>query len=214
MTVSSTPLESKSFRIFNPTSKKAFWLTAKEDGAMVVDEVNPDQTYCPDLLQDPVYTPSPAIFTTGVPTITTFQFDGQLGVGSTVSLNSGSGVVSTISLSGSMMTFQYTASTGDVLKFTVKSSDGSKTARRLFTPATVTLGPSYIPDSLTKTVFTHGWAVSATATFDRPIASLNVEIVDDSGVRPEPSQSPSLDRQLTSRTLSFNPGRASSDSHR
>ena len=103
--IGSTSFETSTFRVFNPSSRKAFFLTAQDDGAMVISEVSPDPSHSPGLLQDPVYTPSPAIFTTSVPTITTFQFDGNLGAGSTVSLNSGSGVVSTISLAGSMMTF-------------------------------------------------------------------------------------------------------------
>ena len=182
MTVSSTSVETKSFRIFNASSKKSFWLTAQDDGGMVASEVNSDPAHAPVLLVDPVSTPSPAIFTTEVPTQTTFQFDGVLGVGSGVSLTDGSaGTISSVSLSGSMMIFQYTAAASDKLKFTVKSADLSKTARRLFSPATFTPGPSYVSGSLTQTLFTHGWSASATASFSRSLGSLSAEIVNDAG---------------------------------
>jgi hypothetical protein len=136
------------------------WLVTTDEGTLTFSEVNPDRGHCPDLLSvDPVASPAPAVFTTSVATTATFQFDGELGAGSTVAVtNPGvAGTVSAISLAGSMMVFSYTAATGDVLKFTVKSADGSKTARRLFTPATITLGPAYLADSLTKTLYTDGW---------------------------------------------------------
>ena len=124
--IGSTSFETSTFRVVNPSSKKAFFLTAQDDGAMLVSEVSPDPSHCPDLLQDPVYTPSPAFFTTGVPTITRFEFDGNLGADSTVSLNSGAGVVSTISLSGSMLTFQYTAAMNGQFAALVMGADQAR----------------------------------------------------------------------------------------
>ena len=156
------------------------WLFTSDEGTLEIGEVNPDNAHCPNLLVDPVASPAPSVFTTGVSTTAFFQFDGLLGAASSVSVT-GSGTVTSIAVSGSTMTFSYTAATGDALKFAVKSADGGKTARRLFRPATVTLGPSYVADSLTQALFTHGWPASATATFDRPLASLDVDIVDDAG---------------------------------
>jgi hypothetical protein len=109
------------------------------------------------------------------------------------------GTVSAISLAGSTMVFSYTAATGDVLKFTVKSADGSKTARRLYTPATITLGPAYLADSLTKTLYTDGWPASATLNFDRSVASVaTVTLVSDSG-----AQAGTLSHSLSGSTLTL-----------
>ena len=178
----STPLTADALRIKNKATGRGMWLVTTDEGTLTTSEVNPDSSHCPDLLVNPVSAPDPAVFTTGVAVVATFQFDGELGAGSTVAVT-GSGTVSAINLAGSMMVFSYTAATGDVLKFTAKSADGSKTARRLFTPATVTLGPSYVPDSLTQSLFTHGWAASATASFDRPLAAgLNVIILGVDGL--------------------------------
>ena len=128
------------------------WLYTSGEGTLEMGEVNPDAGHCPSLLVEPVLRPVPAVFTTGVATTATFQFDGMLGVGSSVAVV-GSGTVSPASIGGSTLTFQYTAATGDVLKFNVNSANGIKTARRLFTPTTITLGPSYVPGSLTRTNF-------------------------------------------------------------
>ena len=179
---SATNFQTKSIRVYNENSRKAYWLSASDSGTMVMSEISPDVTRVPDLLRDPVALPAVPVFTTGAPTTTTMQFDGLLGAGSTVALNEGSGTVASPSPSGSTMTFQYTAAADDVLKFVVQSGDGSRTARRVFTPATLTLGPAYVADSLTQTLFTHGWAASATATFTREIGSVIVDIVDDAGV--------------------------------
>ena len=148
------------------------WLFTSNEGTLQVAEVNPDAGHCPGLLTDPVSSPTPNVFTTGEPTTATLQFDGSLGVGSTVDVV-GSGTVSAISLAGSTMVFQYSAIAADVLKFTVKSSDGTKTARRLFTPATITLGPAYLTDSLSRTLYTDGWPASATLSFDRDVVTVS-----------------------------------------
>jgi hypothetical protein len=178
---SASDFQTKSIRIYNDNSKKAYWLSASDSGAMVMSEINSDVTRVPILLRDPVALPAVPVFTTGVSTTTTMQFDGLLGAGSTVALNQGSGTVASPSVSGSTMTFQYTAAANDVLRFVVKSGDGSKTARRVFTPETITLGPTYVENSLTQTLFTHGWVASTTATFNREIGSVIVDIVDNAG---------------------------------
>ena len=195
----STPLTADTLRIKNKTTGRGVWLVTTDEGTLTFSEVNPDRGHCPDLLSvDPVASPAPAVFTTSVATTATFQFDGELGAGSTVAVT-GSGTVSAISLAGSMMVFSYTAATGDVLKFTVTSADGSKTARRLFTPATVTLGPAYLADSLTKTLYTDGWPASATLNFDRSVASVaTVTLVSDSG-----AQAGTLSHSLSGSTLTL-----------
>ena len=198
----STPLTADTLRIKNKTTGRGVWLVTTDEGTLTFSEVNPDRGHCPDLLSvDPVASPAPAVFTTSVATTATFQFDGELGAGSTVAVtNPGvAGTVSAISLAGSTMVFSYTAATGDVLKFTVKSADGSKTARRLYTPATITLGPAYLADSLTKTLYTDGWPASATLNFDRSVASVaTVTLVSDSG-----AQAGTLSHSLSGSTLTL-----------
>jgi hypothetical protein len=197
----SSPLTADTLRIRNKATGRAMWLVTTDEGALTSSEVNPDRGHCPDLLINPVSAPDPAVFITGTPTTATFQFDGELGASSTVAVtNAGvTGSVSAISLAGSMMVFQYTAASGDVLKFTAKSADGSKTARRLFTPATVTLGPAYVADSLTQTVFTDGWPASATLNFDRVVATVGgVTLVSDSG-----AQAGTLTHSLSGSTLTL-----------
>ena len=195
----STPLTADTLRIKNKTTGRGVWLVTTDEGTLTFSEVNPDRGHCPDLLSvDPVASPAPAVFTTSVATTATFQFDGELGAGSTAAVT-GSGTVSAISLAGSTMVFSYTAATGDVLKFTVKSADGSKTARRLYTPATITLGPAYLADSLTKTLYTDGWPASATLNFDRSVASVaTVTLVSDSG-----AQAGTLSHSLSGSTLTL-----------
>ena len=79
---SASDFETKSIRIFNETTKKAYWVSANGDGAMELSEVNSDVTYVPNLLKDPVSLPATPVYTTGIPTVTNLEFDGLLGAAS------------------------------------------------------------------------------------------------------------------------------------
>lgn len=178
----STSFSADTIRVINKTTGRGMWLVIDDTGTLTTSEVNSDRRHCPALLVDPIVAPLPAVFVTGVQVVATFQFDGLLGVGSSVSVM-GLGTIASISLVDSWMTFQYTAANDDVLKFNVKSADGAKTARRVFKPATITYGPDYVPGSLTRTLFTDDWPASATLQFNRPLATVGgVTLVSATGV--------------------------------
>jgi hypothetical protein len=92
----STALTTDTIRIRNKATGRGMWLVTNEDGNLTTSEVNSDRRYCPYLLVDPVSTPAVAVFTTGVPTTATLQFDGLLGSGSTVT-SMGSGTIASVS---------------------------------------------------------------------------------------------------------------------
>ena len=170
--VNFTPVSLESARILNRQTGRGMWLYTSGEGTLQVAEVNPDAGHCPSLLVDPVSSPYSARLHHGRrndrdPPI---RWNARRRL---YGRRDGLRYCLAISLAGSTMVFQYSASASDVLKFTVKSSDGTKTARRLFTPATITLGPAYLTDSLSRTLYTDGWPASATLSFDRDVVSVS-----------------------------------------
>ena len=177
---SATTFSTDSINIKNRNGRGS-WFVVNDTGELVLSEINPDPTHIPSLLKDPIAEGVDLV--TGVAHSLTFQFDGILGPASTVSVV-GSGNVSSATVSKSNLHLSYTPNSGDVLRFIVKSADGQRVSRRHFTPATVTLGPSYVLNTLTPALFTDGWPISAALSFDREVASVvSVTLVNDVGVQ-------------------------------
>jgi hypothetical protein len=87
-----------------------------------------------------------------------------------------------ISISGSHINFTYTPAALDVLKFTVTSPNLNRTARRLFKPTLVNLGPSYVTNTLAPLSFVDGWPTVVTADFDRALSLMpSVSVFDANG---------------------------------
>ena len=160
---SSTSLTAETLRIKNRSTGRAMWLVVDDSGTLQTSEVSLDVNYAPDFLTAPIAEATPAqesgsAFVIGRAYALTFIFDGNLGVGSTVGLqNPTGGVVTGISVSGSHVNFTYTSAALDVLKFTVVAPNLNRTARRLFKPFLVNLGPSYVTNTLGPLSFVDGW---------------------------------------------------------
>ena len=164
------------------------WLVVDEAGTLNTSDVcfNPD--HVPDLHPSPMGEAAPPPEADGVLVVgrsydLTFSFDGNLGAGSTVGLlASTGGVVRGVSVIKSRMQFVYTPAAFDVLRFTAVAPDLGRTARRLFRPVLVNLGPNYVPNTLSRLTFVDGLAAAVTADFDRVLGALGaVQVLDAAG---------------------------------